>query len=156
MKIRKGFVSNSSSSSFVVIGHGDLEVNHLRQFVDGDDLLVGIRGVTEFGWEVTYYKDMWDRINFAYLQALASGHELWVDMLELILKKHFRCDKIVYMITDDWQGSTNEYGEVKYGYIDHGSSASEGENIEMFASSSALERFLFCSDSYIRGDNDNH
>lgn len=130
-------------------------MSDLHRYAAGDELILGNRGETEFGWSQTYYKDMWDRINFAYLQTLSGKNEQWREMLETLLKKHFKCDIITWMITDEYEGGKNEHGDVVWAYIDHQSAAYEGENTEIFDSENELERFLFCTDSYIRGDNDN-
>jgi hypothetical protein len=64
------FVSNSSSSSFVVIGNSfpdpDWYKKNFKDCVfDGSEQ----RGCTEFGWGPDVLKDADSRINFAYIQA---------------------------------------------------------------------------------------
>ena len=149
MKIRKGFVSNSSSSSFIVIGDGPLK--ELK--IDGT-VIIGQHGETEFGWENTVYDGVWSRINFAYLQAVDRSE--WLEMLEDILKEHLGCTEIVYLINTSYdEKPDSEHGPYVRGYIDHQSAACEGSNTEMFESKEKLKQFLFCADSYIQGGNDN-
>lgn len=159
MKIRHGFVSNSSSSSFIVIGNGSRDKSTMP--VIGDTLLVGVTGRTEFGWDVCTYSNMPDRINFAYLQTQDACDKIegakWLTMLDDALKRKFGVSAVEYMICEWCCGpKASEFGEYNEGYIDHASSACGGKNTEMFDSVDTLERFLFCCDSYIRGDNDNH
>lgn len=136
MKIRSGFVSNSSSSSFIVIGYGDEESLNSCS----DVLKLGPLGETEFGWGPKTITDMHSRINFAKIQA--EGNLKWEDMLESVIKKNAKCKSI------EW-----DLGE--WYYIDHQSAACEDANIEMFDSEDDLRRFLFCEDSRIELDNDN-
>ena len=136
MKTRHGFVSNSSSSSFIVIGTRDFE--HPTNYIDST-YTVFENGTTDFGWDVTTYRGMDTRINFAWLQA--KYNPSWMEMLEEVMKEHLGCSEIVEIDAD--------------GYIDHQSAACEGENTEMFETRETLARFLFSPDSCIEGGNDN-
>lgn len=148
MKIRKGFVSNSSSSSFVIIGSGDFE-SDLEQYIDDDGILViGDKGHTEFGWEYTEYRGLFDRINFAYLLILANPISRYAEMLYDVLKEQFGCE-ISFILTDDYETPPG----FEYGYIDHQSCG--GDNMEIYEDVEKLRNFIFCKDSYIQGDNDN-
>ena len=143
MKFRNGFVSNSSSSSFVVIGK---EVSSNTKLPN--DYVVGASGECEFGWDFVKYDDIDDRINFAYIQAGCKDD--WMYMLEELLKAH-GVQEFESRITNEWDCE----GDEVYGYIDHQSAACEGENTEIFDSPEILERFIFCVDSFIQGGNDN-
>lgn len=148
-KVRKGFVSNSSSSSFVVIGTGKLEKIEVDR-----ELVVGHSGTTEFGWDETQYSGMWSLINFAYLQT--DGRPEWLEMLETVIKEHLGCSSIVWLINSGYGDLPDTpHGGYVWGYIDHQSSACEGENTEIFENADILKRFLFSRDSYIQGGNDN-
>lgn len=153
MKIRSGFVSNSSSSSFIVIDQNSpLEMEN--SLVDSHLEIDGIHGSigeTEFGWTPEDYYDVWSKINFAYIQAYYMKDKFpeWTDMIIRVIKEHTGAKEVVFDFL------RNEYG-LANAYIDHQSASSEGMNIEMFESDEAMKRFLFCPSSYIHTDNDNY
>lgn len=141
MKARQGFVSNSSSSSFVVIGETGNDSHEVKSLIMKGEVTLGNQGRDDFGWGPETIQDVFSRINFAKIQA--ENNTEWLKMLERVIKDEIGCDTIVWEMSD-------------YPYIDHQSNASEGENTEIFDSDDSLRRFLFCSDSLIELDHDNH
>lgn len=152
MKTRNGFISNSSSTSFVITKEDKKINDKILPF----ELVIGEFGQTEFGWQQEIYKDIYSKINFAYLQAMDISQtnriisKEWLEMLYEVLKKHGAIN-ITSIITDRWDEEDGTFG-----YIDHQSSASEGQNTEIFDSEKDLEAFIFGEKSYIHCDNDNH
>lgn len=149
MKMRNGFVSNSSSSSFVVIGNGNL----MTPPDVGAVFNLGEHGETEFGWGPDTLLDWESRLNFAYLQSQYGGSKDWEKMLRDVVRDFLGCE-INPVITINWQDTGDTPGCV-FAYIDHQSSAIEGRNIKIFNDRETLRDFLFDNDSSIVLDNDN-
>lgn len=149
MKTRNGFVSNSSSSSFIVIGHAAstnaIQEMQARHVYNGEFSIYAKDGKNEFGWESIKTEDTNSRLIFAYLQAryVKKDKPQYMRLLNKVIKKALGAKRIHWNIAD-WEG-----------YIDHQSCASEGANEEMFRSEDELTRFIFSDESYIQGGNDN-
>ena len=144
MKVRNGFVSNSSSSSFVVINTSTAAEYHDEvNTVDTSQPLKvpeTFGGETEFGWQIEKYYDIGSKINFAYLQAQFLG-DYHIDMVKEVLIEELNVPDVEFNVD---------------GYIDHQSSVLEGSNREIFESELMLKEFIFIKGSYIQNDNDNH
>jgi len=155
MKIRNGFVSNSSSSSYVVINKSNLnDIIKFKYLAKQDVVVIPLKnGEKEFGWEVIRYTGE-SKINFAYLQAMYANRPEWANMITKLLKENLDIERISVTIAC-WNGDYNYVKVPDSGYIDHQSCATEGANIEIFNSEEDLKYFLFCDESYIQGGNDN-
>jgi hypothetical protein len=153
LKFREGFVSNSSSSSFVIIGSSGKRVPGSNLLPADDGVLhFGLHGVTEFGWGPDTVQDVQSRINFAYLQTqFPQSDPKWIGMLENVIRRETGLTEIAWDVTSNYNAPE---GKV-WGYIDHQSAASEGRNTEIFDSEDVLTAFIFDQDSLIELDNDN-
>lgn len=162
MKIRSGFVSNSSSSSFIVIGSATPESIRLFRGTYGgkEDLsITPDLGHHQFGWENEKYSRFWDKVFFAWIQAAymqkerrKGGRPEWMKMLNRVLKKHLKVKRIHWNVSMDTPQS-GKWDE--WCYIDHQSASHEGANVGLFESEDELTNFLFSTDSYIQCGNDN-
>lgn len=148
MKIRNGFVSNSSSSSFIVVKDGKYNNDKINSSV----YKIGKSGEHRFGsTEDCIYSETDAKINFAWMQIMYIKHidmnlyNKWSSMLDSAIKKHFSvadvCSDIVIDIDSD---SCTDCS-----YIDHKSNATRGKCVDMFNSQEELETFLFSEKSYI-------
>lgn len=145
MKIRNGFVSNSSSSSFIVIDSQSpfqvekYEHNILEIYKDFCCMC--------FGWDNVLYKDWKQKLVFAYLQTCYAKSSEWLEMLNKVVKE--------YLGIEDVKWHLDEAMKNLDAYIDHQSNASEGSNIKIFENETILRDFIFRKGSYIQGGNDN-
>lgn len=148
MKTRTGFVSNSSSSSFVVINNKNYKPFKLNSFIKIPDDFYG--STYEFGWGPEKITDTESKINFAYLQCIDVENDEWLSLLEEVLMEETGVERIVWNFAKDYTDKGIE------GHIDHQSASREGKNTEIFDSKETLKNFLFDEESYIQLDNDNH
>lgn len=163
MKIRNGFVSNSSSSSFIVIGNNisyglieDIKIILANEYNNTTTCLsIGNIGTTEFGWDNIRYNTFWDRLNFTTIQIMYLNDDYEntqeYKMLEKILKQYLNVDTIVNKLSLDYDCRRSEF----YSYIDHKSCITEEQNDEMLENEDSLTKFLFSDVSYIQSGSNN-
>jgi hypothetical protein len=149
MKTREGFVSNSSSSSFIIIG--DLvELDSLENRLEHGVLNVGHGqpGETEFGWGPDTVRGLDSRLNLAFILARdyregGAQQDALMKIDRAIQRRH---PEYLYTV-QDWEG--------EWSYADHQSAVDIAD--ELFGDDEEpLFRFLFSKRSYIELDNDNH
>ncbi len=151
MKIRNGFVSNSSSSSFLIINKNDvlmdkefiLELCYPELEIENNTLYVSTSTDRHvyFGWDVDEISSVVAKIVFSLLQSKYLSSD-YFDMLYKTLCEYFKVDNVIFDIPED-------------AYIDHQSAASEGQNFQMFSDVETLKKFLFGKNSRIVTGNDN-
>lgn len=143
MKIRNGFVSNSSSSSFIVISSD----NNFNDIPIIKHNILGEKGKKYFSWENETSNDFYSKVNWSYMQAKYANNKDWLKMLTKVIREVCNVKGRIKWNIDI---------QVDSAIIDHQSTVCETEsNGDMFASEDILKKFLFNSDSYIQTGNDN-
>jgi hypothetical protein len=156
MKTRKGFVSNSSSSSFIVI---DNSGNNIIPDFNGNILYIPesfkesiYPNNFQFGWEEIEYHDFPSKLNWCVLCTMYKPEMPWLEMLTEVLKEDLHIEKIVNNLQLDSEGNPAK----SFAYIDHQSTPNENyDNAYMFKDKELLRNFLYNKRSYIQGGNDN-
>lgn len=175
MKIRNGFISNSSSSSFVVISDNPdtimkwvpkklLKERKVDWDPDRIDLSIefpNTEGNLHFGWEFKRYKDFLSKCNYAVAQFITLDDTMlkykYEEMFNKVLRKHVNYKGYLKVMYDynyfHWDSVIDEDC-----YVDHQSAYYEyNEKAHyIFQSEENLENFLFNKESFIQCGNDNN
>ncbi len=142
-KIRHGiFETNSSSSHSIVIAAGACK-DTLGVDPDG---IVRIQG-RDFGWEIDEYRDAMTKASYCLTYVKSNKLTEQEAMLREVILEHTGAKDVEFIAPcpgAEW---------AEWGSIDHQSS---DVCRDAFGSELTLRQFLFCGDSILRTDNDNH
>lgn len=175
MKSRLGYISNSSSSSFVMVPESAVKAMHERtgpldesplkemflKALERDDAMYDGKwtglidgGVREFGWDVESYHDEETKWNWLVLQAYYGGDE-WHEHRTSEYRE--RLESYLYDlgfdVSIDWDGISRLESDCD-AYIDHQSIDSD-ETFDM-VDRVGISEFLLSQDCFVHTDNDNH
>ena len=162
MKVRNGFVSNSSSSSFVVINR-ESRTSNFNKYINKNFLHIPYdldNPYYEFGWEFKRFDRFEDKLCWAYLQSfyyIAEHHALrYTPMIDKTVDVFLNIKDIKNDLTISSLRENYPELDLVEGYIDHQSAYPERslDDLEIFKSKENLKYFLFF-DSYIECGNDN-
>ena len=168
MKNRIDFVSNSSSSSFIVITDSGRFATPLKAPDRVNRVIPDSEfGETCFGWQTEKYYDFWSKLNWCAIvvltkRSLEEDETSADEFKDEVVKPWFRAKEMERMLKDvcaefgyDIVLSKSCIDDLD-AYIDHQSNIyEEPENARMFASEKTLRDFLFNDGSYIDNSNDN-
>lgn len=160
MKIRNCYVSNSSSSSFVVIkpvGEHSVEesvMEYIKEnLCDYRRFTPFVDGEVSFGWDFIKYSKPMDKLNWACIQAYEAkfgmANNKPVKMLVELFNNHGI--KFPGLSFDEF-----ERMEGQGIYIDHQSLCTDKKSmLDIFETMTTLKNFLFCKNSFVCTGNDN-
>lgn len=153
MKIRKGLVSNSSSSSFVVYYEEDnlIKPEIMASWLDDSQkniLLPSRYGCLYFGWGFERDYDFLSKLNWCFIQAnyIKETQPQCLENLEEVLREELDLGITINTeLLDDWHTG-----------VDHQSASYEEITVQWFLENKELIRaFIFGEHSYYQGGNDN-
>ena len=142
------FETNSSSSHSISISSTGAIDTTLIPNDDGILLIGPGANETGFGWEIASYYDAETKAVYAYLQALYSKSQEYMNMLYKVILDQTGADEVIFTLSDS-------FNDDDYGYIDHQSAIYETP-FEPFDSEEDLKNFIFNKSSELQTDNDNH
>lgn len=142
------FETNSSSSHSISISSTGAIDTTLIPNDDGILLIGPGANETGFGWEIASYYDAETKAVYAYLQALYSKSQEYMNMLYKVILDQTGADEVIFTLSDS-------FNDDNYGYIDHQSAIYETP-FEPFYSEEDLKNFIFNKSSELQTDNDNH
>ena len=140
MKMRLDFVTNSSSSCFIICKHNDKPVKI------NNNITIGKNGETEFFNGGGKYPLFFDRLNFLAIQTLYNHNEQWKKNINEVFKKNtgkkLNWNHIEHLVEDEMA------------YIDHQSvfyksNQYEDGMCEILNDINVLDKFLFGNHSVI-------
>ena len=165
MKIRNGYVSNSSSSSFVVIQNSGPYQKKYDTCWETVTVPSIDRGCAQFWWQFEEYYDFWSKLNWCAicindmreLERIENSEDRMKRAIKSPWLESKAMEKMLKKVCEEKLGLDIKVVETDYhSSIDHQSAVyEEPENARMFQTDIKLYDFLANADSYISCGNDN-